>query len=218
MIKFERIPFVLASAYEKSARMAIKGYYRLIAEEIVAHLPEGKILDLGTGPGYLPIEIVRRSSKIHIIGVDLSRKLIRTARANAARANLSGQLQFQVGDAGRIAFPDATFDKVISTGMLHSLKNPVKVIEEIVRVLKPGGEAWIFDPARVGSALDINQWKASLTLRERFFFKLFQLTGLHKPVKTLSRDAAMELMAEAGCKDYRIEARDKEIRITIKKR
>ena len=94
MIKIERIPGVLASAYEKGTRMVIDSYYAHIAEEVVSHLPCGKILDLGTGPGYLPIEIARRSSSVHIIGVDLSPKLIDMARSNAAKAGLTNQLQF----------------------------------------------------------------------------------------------------------------------------
>jgi ubiquinone/menaquinone biosynthesis C-methylase UbiE len=217
MIKIERIPFLLAGAYEKSARMAIESYYRRVAEEIVTHLSQGLLLDLGTGPGYLPIEIARQSPKIRIVGMDLTRRLIEMGRARAAEAHLSHRIWFQAGDAARIPFRDVAFDMVISTGMLHSLKHPVKVIQEMVRVLKTGGEAWIFDPAVVGNALNFSQWKASLNLRERFFFKLFQLTGLHKPAKTYTREAAISLVTQAGCRNFSVEAAGKEIRIKIKK-
>ena len=119
-VKIERIPGVLASAYEKATRLVIDSYYRRIAEEIVAHLDNGDILDLGTGPGYLPIEIIKRSSGIHITGVDLSRKLIQMARSNAAKAGFANHLDFQPGNAGRLEFDDASFDLVISTGMLFT--------------------------------------------------------------------------------------------------
>lgn len=216
-IKIERIPGVLATAYEKGTRMVIDSYYRLVAEEIVAHLPGGAILDIGTGPGYLPIEIAKRSDIVHITGIDLSRKLLSMARSNAAKAGLSDRMSFQLGDAGRIEFEDASFDMVISTGMLHALKDPVKVIQEIYRVLKTGGQAWIFDPARVSGAVDSNRWKASLNLRERFFLKLFQWSGLHKPIKTYSREEATALIEQTDFKDYHIEAGDNEIRIKLKK-
>jgi ubiquinone/menaquinone biosynthesis C-methylase UbiE len=101
--------------------------------------------------------------------------------------------------------------------MLHSLKDPVKAIQEMYRVLKAGGEAWIFDPARMSSAVDRKKWKASLNLRERFFFKLFQLSGLHKPTKTCSREEAIALIAKTDFKDYRIDAHDNEIRLKLKK-
>ena len=216
-IKIERIPGVLASAYEKATRQVIDSYYRHVAEEIVAHLTNGRILDLGTGPGYLPIEIAKRSETVRIIGIDLSRKLLNMARANAAKAGLSDRLTFQLGDAGRLEFEDAFFDMVISTGMLHSLKDPVKVIQEMYRVLKASGEAWIFDPARVSAAVDREKWKTSLNLRERFFLKLFQLSGLHKPIKTYSREEAIALIEQTDFKDYRIDARENEIRIKLKK-
>lgn len=216
-IRIERIPGVLASAYEKGTRMVIEGYYSQVAEEIVAHLSCGTILDLGTGPGYLPIEIAKRSSDIRIVGVDLSRNLIKMARSNAASSGQSDRLKFQLGNASRIDFKDATFDMVISTGMLHSLKAPVKVIPEMYRVLKVGGEAWIFDPAQVSSAVDREKWKASLNLRERFFLRLFKVAGLHKPIKIYSRADTIALIEKTDFQNYRIDAYEKEIRIKLKK-
>jgi len=215
--KIERIPGVLATTYEKATRMVIDSYYRLIAEEIVGHLAGGTILDIGTGPGYLPIEIAKKTSNIKIVGVDLSRKLIQIARSNASKAGFSDRLTFQFGNAGRLTFEDSSFDMVISTGMLHSLKDPVKVLQEIYRVLRAGGEAWIFDPARVASQVDRKKWKVSLDLRERFFLWLFQLFGLHKPIRTYTRDEAIALIDQTTFKHYRIDADENEIRIKLSK-
>jgi ubiquinone/menaquinone biosynthesis C-methylase UbiE len=216
-IKIERIPGVLASAYEKATRMVIESYYRPVAREIVANLNEGAILDLGTGPGYLPIEIAKKSATINVIGVDLSRKLVEIARANAAKAGLTDRLTFQAGNAGRLEFADSSFDMVISTGMLHSLKEPVVVLQEIHRVLKAGQEAWIFDPAKVASAVDRKKWKASLTLRERFFLWIFKLFGLHKPIKTYTRKQAIALIKQTDFKKYRIDEKENEIKIKLQK-
>lgn len=216
-IKIERIPGVLASAYVKATRMVIESYYSPIAREIVANLNEGTILDLGTGPGYLPVEIVKGSASIKVVGVDLSRKLIEMARSNAAKAGLTDRLNFKVGNAGRLEFSDSSFDMVISTGMLHSLKEPVNVLQEIYRVLKPGTEAWIFDPARVASAVDRQKWKESLNLRENFFLWLFQLFGLHKPIKAYTREQAIAMVEKTDFGNYRIDALDNEIRIKLQK-
>lgn len=216
-IKIERIPGVLASAYEKATRMVIESYYRPVAGEIVANLSEGTILDLGTGPGYLPVEIAKRSPTITVIGVDLSRKLVEIARSNAAKAGLTDRLTFQTGNAGRLAFADSAFDMVISTGMLHALKEPVVVLQEIHRVLKAGREAWIFDPAKVASQVDREKWKASLTLRERFFLWMFKLFGLHKPIKTYTRKQATALIKQTDFQKYWIDEREKEIKIKLQK-
>jgi ubiquinone/menaquinone biosynthesis C-methylase UbiE len=216
-IKIERIPGVLATAYEKATRMVVESYYRPVAGEIVANLNEGTILDLGTGPGYLPVEIAKRSPTINVIGVDLSRKLIEMARSNASKAGLADRLSFQSGNAGRLEFADSSFDMVISTGMLHSLKEPVAVLQEIHRVLKAGREAWIFDPAKVASRVDREKWKASLTLRERFFLWLFELSGLHKPIKTYTRKQVIALIKQTDFKNFWIDEKDKEIKIKLKK-
>jgi ubiquinone/menaquinone biosynthesis C-methylase UbiE len=215
--KYERIPGLLASSYEKASRMVIDGYYSQVADEIVSHIRQGSMLDLGTGPGYLPIEIVKRAPEINITGVDLSRKLIRMARANAQKTGLSSQLSFEVGNSARLRFDDSVFDMVISTGMLHSLKNPVNVLLEIKRVLKQGADAWIYDPANVILYIDKKKWKASLNPRERFCLGIFKLLGLHKPIAIYRKSDVIPLIEAAGFNKYALDEREREIRIKLTK-
>lgn len=215
--KYERIPGLLASSYEKASRMVIDGYYSQVADEIVSHIRQGSMLDLGTGPGYLPVEIVKRAPDIKIAGIDLSRQLIQMARINAQEAGLSSQLSFEVGNSARLRFDDAVFDMVISTGMLHSLKNPVNVLTEIHRVLKDGADAWIYDPANVIRYIDRKKWKASLNLRERFFLWIFGLLGLHKPIAIYRKSDVIPLIEAAGFKKYAVDERNREIRIKLTK-
>jgi ubiquinone/menaquinone biosynthesis C-methylase UbiE len=216
-IRIERIPGVLATAYEKATRMAIDSYYRPLAAEIVSSTAQGTILDLGTGPGYLPIEIARRSPAIQVVGIDLSRKLIHMARQNAASFGLNDRLKFQVGNAARLQFDETVFDMVISTGMLHSLKDPVKVLKEIYRVLKSGGEAWICDPAKVVSYIDRKKWQASLNARERFFLWIFGLFGLHKPIKIYDPNQVNAMIEATEFTNYRINKEKDEIKIKLRK-
>ena len=216
-IKIQRIPGVLASSYEKATRFVIESYYSQVADEIVTSFATGTILDLGCGPGYLPVEIAKREPNINIIGVDLSKKLIHMAQENAAKAGLSGQLRFEVGNAANLRFEHDVFDMVISTGMLHSLKDPIKVLKEIYRVLKKGGQAWVFDPAKVASDVDLAKWKASLSFGDKFYLRLFKLLGLHKPITTYRRDEVLPMIEASGFKDYKIEEKDNEIRVKLKK-
>ena len=215
--KYERIPGVLASSYDKASRMVINGYYGMVADEIITHIRIGLMLDLGTGPGYLPIEIVKRASDIRITGVDLSRRLIQMARDNAQKAGLVSQLNFEVGNSSRLRFDDAVFDMVISTGMLHSLKKPVNVLTEIHRVLKPGADAWIYDPANVIQYIDKTKWRESLNLRERFFLWFFGILGLHKPIAVYRTEDVIPMIEAAGFKKYSVDERDREIRIKVTK-
>ena len=197
--------------------MVIEAYYGQVAEEIVSAFKSGDILDLGTGPGYLPIEIVKRAPAINIIGVDLSRKLIQMARANASNAGLSRQLRFEVGNSARLHFDNASFDMVISTGMLHSLKRPVAVLKEIHRVLKPGAEAWIYDPANVTPYIDREKWKASLNFRERSFLWFFKLFGLHRPIAAYTREQVIPMIEATDFQVYKIDEKKNEIRIKLRK-
>ena len=216
-IQIERIPGVLASSYEKATRMVIAEYYGQVAEEIVSAFKSGVILDLGTGPGYLPLEIVRRASDINVVGVDLSRKLIQMAQANATKTPYSHQLRFEVGNAARLHFDSASFEMVISTGMLHSLKNPVAVLNEIHRVLKKGGNAWIYDPANIAAFIDTRKWKASLNFRERSFLWFFKLIGLHNPIAAYTREQVIPMIEATDFESYEIDERQNEIRIKLRK-
>jgi ubiquinone/menaquinone biosynthesis C-methylase UbiE len=215
--RIERIPAVLASSYEKATRMVIESYYRQVADEILLEFQKGVILDLGTGPGYLPIEIVRRAPDINIVGIDLSRKLIRMARANAGKAGFSDRLSFEVGNSAKLQYDNESFDMVISTGMLHSLRDPVAVFKEIHRVLKKGGNAWIYDPANVTTDIDKNKWKESLNRRERLFLWLFKLIGLHKPIATYTRKQVVPMIEATDFASYQIEEKNEEIRIKLRK-
>ena len=216
-IKIERIPGLLASAYIKATRLVIDSYYRPVAEEIVSTMDKGLILDLGTGPGYLPVEIAKKAPEINIIGIDLSRKLIKAARSNADSAGFDQRLTFKVGDSARLRFKDDSFDMVISTGMLHSLKNPNRVFREIYRVLKHGGQAWVYDPASTGSGHKKKEWEASLALHEKFLLWVFTGLKIHQPAKPLRFQTIRSIIEATDFKDYQIEERKDEVRIKMRK-
>jgi ubiquinone/menaquinone biosynthesis C-methylase UbiE len=145
----ERIPSFAARLYDQIARGAIETYYKEVAELVTAHTSQGSVLDVGTGPGYLPIEIAKRAPQITVVGIDSSKALVRIAQENANREGLSDRVRFVKCDANKLTFPDDSYDLVISTGSLHAWKNPDLVINECFRVLKAGCEAWLLDPAQI---------------------------------------------------------------------
>jgi len=213
----ERIPAIFASIYEKASRMVIGRYYRGVAGEIVAELREGRLLDLGTGPGYLPIEIAKRAPLVTVVGIDLSRPLIRMARKNAGRAGVLQRVRFEVGNAARLRFEDDFFDMVISTGMLHMLRSPVKVLTECRRVLKPGGEVWIYDPAGVSSRIDRKRWKSSFSPMEKVAYPLLGLYSRLNPPHVYTGEQLVSIIEAASFKDYEMEKDGGEWRIRLKK-
>jgi ubiquinone/menaquinone biosynthesis C-methylase UbiE len=111
--------------------------------------PGDRVLDVGCGTGTLAIEAQRRvGSAGRVIGVDPGSEQIARARAKAARRDLP--IAFQVGVIEQLAFPDQTFDVVLSTLMMHHLPKNLKALglAEIVRVLKPGGRLVVADFTR----------------------------------------------------------------------
>jgi ubiquinone/menaquinone biosynthesis C-methylase UbiE len=111
--------------------------------------PGEQVLDVGCGTGTLALEAARRVGTTgSVLGIDPGAEQIARARAKAARRHLP--IEFQVGVIEQLAFPDQTFDVVLSTLMMHHLPAPLKRqgIAEIARVLKPGGRMIIADFTR----------------------------------------------------------------------
>ncbi len=214
----EKIPFILAPLYEKAARMAVENYYDLIALEITADISKGRILDLGTGPGYLPAAVVRLSPELRVVGIDLSVRLIRTARANAIRLGATKQLHFQKGNAAGLNFGNGSFDMVISTGMLHMLRNPCQVLRECYRVLKDNGEVWIYDPAKVSTRIDKKTWKASLTPFDKLAIRFFKFYTYINPGYTYEVKEIEKLITDnTAFKIRQLEKKGGELKIKLKK-
>lgn len=126
----------------------LKDLYRGVAKEISSRISSGRILDVGTDPGYLPLEIARRSANLEIIGIDISPAMVKVARRNAESMGLSEHVKFQIVNAANLPFENRYFDLVISTLSLHHWFRPAECIKEIHRVLHENGEAWIYDVKR----------------------------------------------------------------------
>lgn len=191
----EAIPGWAAGIYQRAARLAIDSYYAPLAEEIVAELSSGKILDVGTGPGYLPLEIVKRTESITIVGIDATGKMIQFAQREARARGLAHRLTFLVGNAYSLMFADNSFDMVISTGVLHAWKNPEQALAECYRVLKPGGTAWILDPAQILNAKSLPLWRRSLSRWERVVYKIHSWLPSSGRPGTFSLEEVRKLLA-----------------------
>jgi ubiquinone/menaquinone biosynthesis C-methylase UbiE len=108
--------------------------------------PGDQVLDVGCGTGMLALEVQSRVGRAgRVAGVDPSPEQIDRARSKAARHNVP--IDFQIGVIEQLAFPDQTFDVVLSTLMMHHLPAGLKRqgLAEIARVLKPGGRLVIAD-------------------------------------------------------------------------
>ena len=99
----------------------------------------GMILDVGTRVGLIPLKILWQNENFYAIGMDRSAAMIDRARETAAAWSLDERAFFQVGDARKMRLKTAYFDLVICDCTLHVFDDPLSVLQEINRVLKPKG-------------------------------------------------------------------------------
>ncbi|MGR0317823.1 methyltransferase domain-containing protein [Agromyces sp. ZXT2-3] len=109
------------------------------ASYLVPHLREGlRVLDIGSGPGSITIDLARRVRPGLVVGVDASADVVARARGLAASEGVTN-VEFRTGDAYRLDFPDGVFDVVHAHQVLQHLARPVDALREFRRVLRPGG-------------------------------------------------------------------------------
>src|SRR5262249_26146013 len=114
----------------------------------------GRVLEVAPGPGYLSIELARLG-KQKVTGLDISETFVKIERQNAANAGV--KVDFNHGDATVMPFSDNSFDFVVCVAAFKNFTQPVQVINEIYRVLAPGGTGLISDLRRDASMKDIDQ-------------------------------------------------------------
>ena len=112
--------------------------------EIERFLPEGRsldILDVGTGTGFFAVLLAQQGHRVE--GIDLTPAMLEEARCLAKQRNLD--ITFREMDAQNLAYPDGTFDVVISRNLTWTLPDPERAYASWFRVLKPGGVLLNFD-------------------------------------------------------------------------
>ncbi len=136
-----------AALYNTLSRLLLSPLIKRIAADVAAVVPAGaQVLEVGCGPGHLSIRLARHYG-LEVTGLDLDPAMITRARANTNRPETGdqGRPEFLVGDVAALAFPDGSFDLVVSTLSMHHWADPAAGLAEIGRVLRPGGRALIWD-------------------------------------------------------------------------
>jgi len=141
--------FESAQAYDRISRWPqFRLLRRMIARKLAKYQPAGTLADIGCGPGRLTTLIARRHRHLRLLGLDAAEEMIRTATLNASSLDLSGRVQFRQGDVRSLPLPADTLDFAISTLSLHHWSDPGRGLAEIHRVLKTGGQLFLFDLRR----------------------------------------------------------------------
>jgi ubiquinone/menaquinone biosynthesis C-methylase UbiE len=165
--------------------------------------PGGRVLEVAPGPGFCAIEMAKAG--YHVTGLDISESFVRIARENAREAGVA--LDFRHGNASEMPFPDASFDFVVCSAAFKNFSDPVGALNEIYRVMAPGGQASIVDLRKDASrdeiasevrGMHLSPINAFLT-RQVFHFVLLKRAYTRAAlaaIVTASRCGAYEILTE----------------------
>ncbi len=161
----------MAEAYARLTRLPQFALFReYIAHRAVRGYAHARVLDVGSGPGWLAMLLARQAEVDSVTGIDLSSDMVRSAR-EAAEARGS-DVQFLQADAAEMPFADAEFDIVVSMLSMHHWDDPLGVLREIHRVLAPGGKMLLVDlrrdafPIMLGVAAALARYIVPPSLRQ----------------------------------------------------
>jgi ubiquinone/menaquinone biosynthesis C-methylase UbiE len=183
----QRAHFSHGEAYDRHTARLFGGIHQRVAESVAATAPTGAVvLDAGCGSGRLAVLIARRRPDLQMRGVDLEPGMVEVAARRAEQVNLASRVQFTAADLADLPLPDDSVDLIVSTASLHHWADAGAVIASLGRVLRPGGQMWIYDfrlvPAgRVRAAARNLGGRADRTLVRtgRFPAALFQRLAVH---------------------------------------
>ena len=126
-----------------------KAWRRKAIRLLMKKRPEN-ILDVATGTGDFAIEALKTGAQ-EIIGVDISEEMLAVGRAKVKDLGIGNRITLQKGDSEELTFPDCSFEAVTVAFGVRNFENLSKGIDELHRVLKPGGVVCILEfskPAR----------------------------------------------------------------------
>jgi len=127
------------------------------------------VLDICTGTGDIAFMIAKTFGLCHVIGVDVAQTMLDLAKQRAAKLE---NLEFQHADAQSLPFEDHIFDAVFMSYGLRNLTDPIQGINEMRRVVKPGGVINIIDLGKPEGCV-------KKILYQTYFEKVLPFLGKH---------------------------------------
>ncbi|QNA98178.1 class I SAM-dependent methyltransferase [Massilia sp. Se16.2.3] len=106
--------------------------------------PYDDVLEIGYGPGQAIELLTEQITSGKIRGIDFSDTMLAQASSRNREAIARGQVELSVGDAARLPYPDASFNKVFCVNVIYFWQNPREPLREILRVLRPGGQLAVY--------------------------------------------------------------------------
>jgi ubiquinone/menaquinone biosynthesis C-methylase UbiE len=204
---------MVAKWYASSTGKSMDEFTKL-AQGVAEELPRGSsVLEVAPGPGYFCMELAK-FRRYSITGLDISRTFVDIARRNAAIAGV--RVEFRQGNASGMPFADNSFDFLLCRAAFKNFGDPVRALQEMCRVLKPGGRGVIIDLRHDAPMETINHHVdgmglgAPSKLMTKLVFRFMLLKNAY------TREQFEQMLAQANFSSTEIRAEDIgfEIRMT----
>ena len=130
------------------------------------------VLEIAPGPGYLSVELAKADG-LSVTGLDISESFVKIAKEKARQENV--QVDFRHGSASEMPFADESFQLIVCRAAFKNFSEPVRALNEMHRVLQPGGKAVIIDLRRDVSRDAVAQYVRGLRLN---FFNAFMTRAI----------------------------------------
>jgi len=153
------------------------------------------ILDLGTGTAQIPIQLCKSFPDCRIMAADAAVNMLDLARYNVEVNSLTERIELAHIDAKKLPFPEGMFDVVMSNSIVHHIPEPIHVLREAARVIRPGGLLFFRDLLRPDSESALQQLVATYTAGANEHQQRMFAESLHA---ALSLDEIRELVASLG--------------------
>jgi len=172
------------------------------------------VLEVAPGPGYFCIELAKLG-QYSISGLDISHTFVEIANQKAADAGV--RVDFRQGNAASLPFPDDTFDFLLCRAAFKNFGQPVRALQEMCRVLKPGGRGLIIDLNRDATPASMNHYvdTMGLTFVNKVITKLVFRTRLSKTAYT--KQQFQQMLAQAKFRVTEIREVDIQFEISVAK-
>ncbi len=204
---------MVAKWYASNTAEMLKEYVDL-ARRISQEIPQGSaVLEVAPGPGYFCIELAKLGS-YSITGLDISHTFVKMAAKKAAQAGV--KVDFKQGSASKMPLQSNSFDFLLCRAAFKNFADPVGALQEMSRVLRPGGRGLIIDLKRDASPDEVSREVdgMGLSTMNRILTKLAFKTMLIKSAYTKQEFQRMLAQAQFSSVDIREEKIGFEISMT----
>ncbi len=139
----EKFGVVSSCIYSKLVTPVLNRYYKIIVDDLYSK-KIGKLLDIGSGPGKVAINLAKRMDSTKIYCVDPSPSMIKLAKRNASKNGVGEKIIFSIGSSREIPF-DLKFDGIISSFSYHHWKDRDHALTKLADYLESGGFIYIYE-------------------------------------------------------------------------